>query len=295
MLARDLLTMEARKDIMAKAAGIVIQKETHYFTEQESIRLEKQQVMNKNGQTGQKSHKIAFSAYHLKIAAIAVMLIDHFTASILTYCLYPILSYEMQGSCYEWIMFLRTIGRLAFPVFCFFIVEGALHTHNMKKYASRLFLFGVISEIPFDMALFGKVIYWEYQNVYWTLLIGLVVIALLEKLKEKTPAVFLLRFAIMLAGLLGAYYLKSDYDVAGVLAILAFYFCRRYRILQIIIGTVLMLWEIQNMWIWIPILLFALLLWNYDGTRGKPMKYFFYAFYPVHLLVLGLIRFGLQM
>lgn len=252
--------------------------------------MESQEQINGKNQMMKKSHKIAFNACYLKIAAIVTMFIDHFTASVLTYCLYPALPDEMQWNCYELIIFLRTIGRLAFPVFCFFIVEGALHTHNIKKYAVRLLLFGVISEIPFDMALFGDVVYWDYQNVYWTLLIGLVVIALLEKLQGKTPAIFLLRFVIMLAGLLAAYLWKSDYDVAGVLVIIAFYLCRKYRILQIIIGVALMLWEIQNIWICIPIVLFALLLWNYDGTRGKPLKYFFYAFYPVHLLAFGLIR-----
>ncbi|MCI8992780.1 MAG: conjugal transfer protein TraX [Eubacterium sp.] len=258
--------------------------------------MEKQkQIREESSMRAKGPRRMSFHASGLKTAAIIAMIIDHFTASILTYCLYPTLSYEMQESCYEAIMFLRTMGRLAFPVFCFFIVEGALHTRNIKKYAGRLLLFGVISEIPFDLAIFGGAPCWEYQNVYWTLLIGLAVIAFLEKYQGKTPAIFLLRFAIMLAGLFAAYLIKSDYSVAGVLVIIAFYLCRRYRILQIAVGVVLMLWELQNIWIWIPVVLFVFLLWNYDGTRGRSMKYFFYAFYPVHLLIFGLIRMYIQL
>ena len=81
---------------------------------------------------------------------------------------------------------LRYIGRLAFPIFCFLAVEGFLHTHDVKKYVRRLLLFGLLSEVPFDLAFFRTPFAPQHQNVYWTLALGVLAMAGLKRFEKET-------------------------------------------------------------------------------------------------------------
>lgn len=73
---------------------------------------------------------------------------------------------------------MRIIGRLAFPLYCFLLTEGAVYTRNWLAYAGRLFLFALLAEVPFDLAVARTPLYFGAQNVFWTLGIGLIVIRL---------------------------------------------------------------------------------------------------------------------
>lgn len=117
--------------------------------------------------------KKGISGSTLKLVAIGTMLIDHTAASVLERILYSGNNYSNTLNIIYVIM--REIGRLAFPIFCFLLVEGIVHTHNKWKYAMRLAAFALISEIPFDLAFYGKPFFFGNQNVFFTLLIGLFV------------------------------------------------------------------------------------------------------------------------
>ena len=132
--------------------------------------------------------KRGISGSTLKLIAIITMLIDHTAATILDRTLIARglgnLSGDVQatqdflvqnGTLYGIDMARRLIGRLAFPIFCFLLIEGFLHTRNVWKYAIRLGVFALISEIPFDLAFHAKFFYFQYQNVFFTLLIGVLV------------------------------------------------------------------------------------------------------------------------
>lgn len=222
----------------------------------------------------------------LKIIAVCAMAIDHFAASIVYYkILLPEFS-QMQGviQVSNWLIayqIMRMIGRIAFPIFCFLLVEGFLHTSNRKKYAFRLFLFALISEFPFDLALFNAPVDWGYQNVFFTLLIGLLVIWAMDAAKELRFH-FPLQAAAILAGGALAYVLKTDYDYKGIIVIVVLYCFRYNRVLRTVIGCLSLLWEAPACLAFIPINL-------YNGKRGLSLKYFFYAFYPVHLLIYAAI------
>lgn len=191
---------------------------------------------------------------------------------------------------------LRLVGRLSFPLFCFLLVEGFLHTHNFRRYALRLLLFAFLSEIPFDLALFGVPIWPYYQNVFFTLLTGLLVLwgfsradAAAARTKNHLHAAFssLPQVLILFSGFAAVMILQSDYDVIGVLLIAVLYLTRQNRKLQLICGAcICVLYSI-------PAAFAFLLLFLYNGKRGKGGKrtqYFFYAFYPLHLLLFGLVR-----
>ena len=219
----------------------------------------------------------------LKIIAVISMLIDHFGAIFLDPTTIP---YEVS----------RMIGRISFPIFCFLLVEGFLHTKNVKKYALRLALFAFYSEIPFDFAFRCTLFYKDAQNVLFTLLIGLMAVICLEYIEIhfffKPVRRVLCYIATMAAWMDLAHFLKTDYSYFGVLVIGIFYLMRENR--ESAILTVCLLLCFQD-----PLELFAYfcvpLIYCYNGERGMPTKYFFYIFYPVHLTALGMLYYQLAL
>lgn len=243
-----------------------------------------------------------FCGSTLKIIACLTMLIDHIGASLLE----PVLlnaakntgittwNYEQLISACPNLaipyIILRTIGRIAFPIFCFLLVEGFLHTKNVWKYAFRLFLFALISEVPFDLAFQKKVFYPDYQNVYFTLFFGLMVILMLHYIQIQFQAQWFPRIILNLLaismGCAFAELLKTDYGLTGILVITVMYLFRNNRVSQMLYGCLLLICtstlEIISI-ITIPLVNY------YNGKRGLNLKYFFYAFYPLHLLLLYFI------
>lgn len=255
-------------------------------------------VIEKNGDTKEKKR---ISGSTLKIIAIVTMLIDHVGAVVLLRMILDnaaksgMVGMVPADGLYQLYNVFRGIGRLAFPIFCFLLVEGFQRTGNRAKYALRMGIFALISEIPFDLALSSKVLEFNYQNVYFTLLIGLLTMIAVDavdraavKSGDGNPGSILsvLRYFMELVVMfLGAYVaecLHTDYGAKGVLCILVLYFFRLNRLMQCIAGACAFLWE------QVAPLAF-LLVGFYDGRRGLKLKYVFYLFYPVHLLVLYLI------
>ena len=149
----------------------------------------------------------------------------------------------------------------------------------MKKYAGRLFLFALISEIPFDLALKGNVFYPDKQNVYFTLFIGLLVMVGISYITENGTRNMSLAILPIAVGMVAAYYIDTDYNYKGVFLIAVLYLMRYTRLYQCIGGAAAVSWEIPAPLAFIPI-------YFYNGKRGFQLKYFFYWFYPVHLLLL---------
>jgi hypothetical protein len=147
--------------------------------------------MNNNGVSTMKSGNAVgreISGSTLKLIAIITMLIDHTAAVVLEKII--VAGESSNTIAYDSVLYfiyvlMRMIGRLAFPIFCFLLVEGFLHTRSVRKYAIRLAAFALISEIPFDLALFGEPFYFNYQNVFFTLLIGLLVMIGFKFISEK--------------------------------------------------------------------------------------------------------------
>lgn len=219
----------------------------------------------------------------LKWIAIITMFIDHLAATILVRI---IIFHGNSEELYAVYRTMRTIGRVAFPIFCFLLVEGFIRTRNVGKYIGRMALFVLLAEIPYDLVFLARVPAWEDQSVMLTLLIGLLTMwgcSLIEKKWSENYIVQWIGFAICLAiGMYLAYMLKTDYAHKGILSIMAMYYFRKDRNMQVLAGGISFCWE--------PWALLAFpLIYLYNGQRGMKMKYFFYAFYPLHLLLFYLI------
>ena len=257
------------------------------------------------------------TGYHLKLIALITMAIDHVAAVVIwrTYVASFRITASMQLSenigdkiivwvaanqdaiytIYEW---MRYIGRMAFPIYCFLLAEGSAHTKDPGRYALRLTVMAVLSEIPFDIAL-HRGINWSYQNVMFSLLLGL---GALEGMK-RTDSIFAKLLTVLPFALL-AELAGTDYGAKGVLLMALFGLTRGHK------------WAIPlqffGMWflfspnhamflnwlggIRITVQEYALLavipIACYSGKKlgsGKAAQWGFYLFYPVHLLVLWLM------
>lgn len=245
------------------------------------------------------------NGFTLKMIAVITMLIDHSAVVLLERMLYyaPVGLYpQIDGNWQQWYqvyIFLRGVGRFAFPIYCFLIVEGFLHTRNVAKYALRLFAFSLISEVPFDLAF--RRTWWDfsYNNVFFTLLIGLLVIAAMQAVSEWQAKhcsqgtvkylSMVLQAVVWAAVVLGGMFvaesvLNTDYGASGVMAIVIFYLLRRYPGIAYA-AAIVALGFLSSRLEFVAILGLPFIL-SYNGARGRQIKYFFYAFYPVHLLVL---------
>jgi len=241
--------------------------------------------------------KKGISGSTLKMIAIVTMLIDHIGAAVLARLLMvnglgeldqtntdAIMQWlSANGALYGTYTVMRMIGRVAFPIFCFLLVEGFVHTHNVKGYLGRLVLFGLLSEVPFDLAFFRTPFDPSAQNVYWTLALGVLAMAGLKHFEKPDGSAswkgLLCAAGCTLAALLAC----TDYNGIGVLIICALYLTRANRKRQCLAGALLFLFELTA-----P--LAFVLVWFYNGQRGacSPLqKKAFYWFYPVHLLVLA--------
>ena len=216
------------------------------------------------------------SSFALKIIAILSMLVDHTGAML----------FPQQ-------YFLRVIGRLAFPIFAFLIVEGYTHTKNVYRYMGRLALFAILSEIPFNLLHSYNWFDLVSQNIFFTLLIALVTIHLIHKDRTMHPVFQLL---IGICSMVAAELLRTDYGYLGVLTVLLFYLFRESRsrallfvaLLHIFVGLDAVR---QGYYPFQCFAAFAVIfIAFYHGRKGPSLKYFFYIFYPAHIIILTLIN-----
>ena len=234
--------------------------------------------------------KKPLSGSALKLIAVITMLIDHSyhvldKAPVFRQVFWDI-SKNYQVSLY---LLCRTVGRIAFPLYAFLLTEGFRHTHDRKKYAGNLLLFALISEIPWNLLHGGKLL-GRSQNVFFTLFLGLLCMIVYEACQEnrKKQWIFLIGIAVI------AMFLNADYGLKGVGFIFAMYLLREKKIPQMFVSSAFLsghvFYTFGVMCAFIPINLY-----NQERgfIRGKFWKYAFYAFYPVHMLILYLLKINL--
>ena len=224
-----------------------------------------------------------FSGAQLKYIAFLSMLIDHVNKALM----YPLLT-EHGFLRYVSDVF-DILGRVAFPIFMFFLVEGFFKTGNRFKYLLNLIAFGIISEIPFDLFQSAVLFQPNSNNVMFTLALALVMIWVIDELKVPKSYIispvlwFPVSIIIVITTCLLSMIWGLDYEYHGILIAYFFYIFRNNQILSIIGGYLSI---VKTPW---ALLGFGLTL-AYNGERGKQNKILNYLFYPVHLLILGLLR-----
>lgn len=234
----------------------------------------------------------------LKLIAVVSMLCDHAAIRLLAYGLIPALYAVGEDALAErwnqvfWI--LRSAGRMAFPIYVFLLTEGFCHTRDRSRYALRLGVFAFISEIPFDLLVYGKIWDTHSQNVFFTLFLSVLMLTVVDWISRNTDAALAQyrQMAVIVAAALLAWFLRTDYDVAGIMLTAVLFWFRLTPDMACLAGFVLMA-AAEFRPVYIPGLAASFFLIRcYNGTRGAwKGKWFFYLVYPVHLLVLyGLYR-----
>ncbi len=217
----------------------------------------------------------------MKLAAVISMLIDHAGLNL------------FRGS--DVYIVMRAVGRMAFPIFAFFLVESYIHTRSWKKYALRLGLSALVSEVPFDLMKFSRPVDWRTQNVLFTLLLGLLTLKALDMTKLFFArnrdilwnADIYLFLEIAVFSML-AYMARTDYDATGIILIVLFYQFRNTRMEQCLTGLGWIALMIGKWYYILGLVPAFVMIYYYDGSRGRCRKgYVFYLIYPLHMLVLA--------
>ena len=247
------------------------------------------------------------SGYRLKYIALFSMFLDHIGV---------IGKAFLSKNVY---FLLRAVGRLSFPLFCFILAEGFFHTKNRKKYQQRLFIFALLSEIPYDLAFhylpastLNSVLHlqklsltdfsaaFQEQTVLFTLFLGFTAMILMENASQYRRNAFYRNFDILIIFCCLSEVFQTDCGAAGILCIYFFYSIYKKRgsstelpIKAGFIGTLPAALPLLTYVSPFPVQIFALadslLLHCYNGEKGRGSKYFFYLFYPLHLLILSFI------
>ena len=238
---------------------------------------------------------LSLTSFDLRLLAMLTMLADHVAKTL-------VLDSNLTAA-------LGYLGRLAFPIFAFQIVEGYFHTHSFKQYCKRLLVFALLSEIPYNLIMgLSSPINPFHQNVLWTFLIGLLVIRGLDRIRERFPQPLLQvrgSLALVFVGYGIGNLAMVDYSGPGVLLVVTFYLAKRFahgRLIQLAGMVLVNGFLLQNFLVSIPLgsqtisfslqalaILSLIPIWLYNGQRGyssKAWSRFCYWFYPVHMLVL---------
>ena len=195
------------------------------------------------------------------------------------------------------VMWPRMIGRLAMPIFSFFIAEGFSHTRDKKKYLCRLGIFALISEIPFDLAFEGKIGF-SHQNIMLSFFLAVVALMLYDwiqggtKSEENHASIGKTVLGVIAVAAIAALslLLRADYTIFAVIAVFLFYVLRqKHPLVRTGVGVAFLALT-RTVGYYCTTGLSFILLAMYNGKKGKGLKWLFYGFYPGHLLLLAAIK-----
>ena len=245
------------------------------------------------------------TSYHLKIIAMITMVLDHFCKIFSPFLIQCLGFLENQTVIYCTYYSIEGIGRISFILFAFMIAEGCRHTRNIQKYIGRLLLFAFISEFPFQWMIsivtgISFAFSLAMTNIFFTLAIGAIAIAGYQFFLQKGLWKWLPLILCSIISLL----IQCDYHIFGVITIFICYYFQdnKKRSLHLIILMVIQYLIYEPSVYGVGLTFFGFdpsyliyfgytcvslfIIKHYNGERGKPIKYFSYAFYPFHLLIL---------
>lgn len=179
---------------------------------------------------------------------------------------------------------MQLLGGLAVPLFAYLLVEGFKNTSDFNKYLLSMFIFALISEIPYDLANSQKFMDWSSQNALLTMSICLLMLYFLNMFKDRKGIIFTIaRGMIVLCAILWVSFFRAAYGLCMVLLVADFYIFYSREVLKTILGMITSLLYVTG-----PLSFYGIWFCN-NERKDKLNKYVYYAFYPLHLLVLGII------
>ncbi len=228
------------------------------------------------------------NAFHLKLIAITAMLINH-------------IGHTFEGVFNPpfWQFIYLSVGLLTYPIMSYLVVDGFRYTRNRWKYAGRLGLFSLLSFIPFHFVFGFGPVWWVGNNIMFTLTMGVILLMILEDIQPRALQILLIFCFVLLT-------IMSDWNVFGIPILASYYLTgQKKTALPWILGIVclLMMWlSLPQVWTVETLVNFLYpigilgaipLLSAYDDQRGYSpvwVKWGFYAFYPLHLTILWVLR-----
>lgn len=225
------------------------------------------------------------SASNLKIIALITMIIDHIGAVF-----------------YAEYLFLRIIGRIAFPIFAFFVAKGCEYSKNKKKYLLRLLIFALISEIPYDLCFnnyfnYSSINFLYDTNTIYTLLLGALIIFINKysyNLKFNLYIKYFFSFITLIFIVSLSLLLNTDYSLWGILLILLFYYLSDNKYIMCIFAIIFIMFKYIpyfNFFMYLFNILPIFLIYFYNNEKGIKLKWIFYIAYPLHLTIIALLNF----
>lgn len=208
----------------------------------------------------------------LKLIAVTAMILDH-----------------VGDNFFPDQIWMRIIGRMALPIFAFCIAEGFSHTKDRRRYLCRMGLFALLSEIPFDLVTSGKVLEFSHQNIMMTFFWAILGLMIYEQVRNRRYGQ-ILGAAVLLLFLVSSLFLGLDYQILAVGLIILYYLLRNKAPLINNLAAMAYHVLLRNVGIyWFGVLGFVPVL-LYNGKRGRGLKWFFYLFYPLHLLAIYILK-----
>ena len=208
----------------------------------------------------------------LKLIAVTAMILDH-----------------VGDNFFPDQIWMRIIGRMALPIFAFCIAEGFSHTRDRRRYLYRMGLFALLSEIPFDLVTSGKVLEFSHQNIMMTFFWAILGLMIYEQVRNRRYGQ-ILGAAVLLLFPVSSLFLGLDYQILAVGLIILYYLLRNKAPLINNLAAMAYHVLLRNVGIyWFGVLGFVPVL-LYNGKRGRGLKWFFYLFYPLHLLAIYILK-----
>ena len=222
------------------------------------------------------------SSFSLRLLALVSMVLDHAGLA-----LFPSMTV------------FRCVGRIAFPLYCFLLVQGFVHTRDIRAYSRRLLLSAILSEIPFDLLIFGRISSPAEQNVLFSLLFALMALACCDALQKSPVQAWIVSITLATSAMA----LRLSFGWLSVVLCLCFYYARENRLHQLLLSCgalllytlSLLLSGVDKAWVLTslcaPVALIPVALYTgKPGPRHPAISFAFYAAYPVHLLILFWLR-----
>ena len=210
----------------------------------------------------------------LKLIALVSMVIDH-----------------LGDSFFPSLAWMRVVGRIAMPVFAFCVAEGYIHTRDRQSYLLRMGVFALISEIPFDLAQYGR-LELSHQNIMFTFFLALCALMLFDYIAERFDGVRGLVLGVSAVAVIavGSVFLGADYNFSAIGLVFIFYLLRDQEPFIRYVSGAAFLALTRNVGIYRWSILGIVPLAFYNGKRGRGLKLLFYVFYPAHLLAIYLVK-----